>query len=70
MSVSGVNWGVWAMRDPRANAANFEQLFAWFEQGKIKPHIGAHRPFDQLVDACRDLYAGKAIGKTIIQIKA
>jgi len=70
MSVCGVVWGVWAMRDPRTNAANFEQLFAWFEQGRIKPYIGSLRPFTELADACRELHAGKAIGKTVIQIKS
>ncbi|RML77155.1 Oxidoreductase, zinc-binding protein, partial [Pseudomonas syringae pv. maculicola] len=38
-SVVGVFWGSFAQRQSQDNAANFTQLFAWFEEGKLKPLV-------------------------------
>ena len=37
--VCGVFWGAFAARDPNANAAHVEQLFRWWDEGKIAPKI-------------------------------
>ena len=68
MSLVGVAWGVAAMKDPAMNRANFEQLFAWYEAGKIKPYVGKRYAFEHAREACADMYAGNAIGKSVIEM--
>ena len=36
-SIVGVFWGAFAAREPQTNRENFEELFAWFSEGKLKP---------------------------------
>ncbi|MEM9255120.1 MAG: NADPH:quinone oxidoreductase family protein [Pseudomonadota bacterium] len=66
VSVVGVAYGMSAIDDPAMNAGNFAQLFDWFGQGKLKPHIGKRFALEQMPDALRDMHAGQALGKTII----
>lgn len=66
MSVIGVAYGMSAIRDMAINAANFGQLFRWYEEGKLKPHIGRLCHLAQLPEACREMFAGNAIGKTVV----
>ncbi len=46
-SVVGVFWGSFAQRQPQDNAANFKQLFAWFEEGKLKPLVSTVYPLER-----------------------
>ncbi len=66
MSVVGVAYGMSALKDPAMNNANFAQLFDWYRQGVIKPHIGRRCKLEELPDALRQLHAGKTIGKTVV----
>ena len=68
MSLVGVAYGMSAIKDPATNDANFRQLFRWYGEGRLRPHLGQVTTFDRLPDACADLYAGRAIGKTVIEI--
>ena len=38
-AVLGVFWGAFAQRQPQDNADNFQQLFTWYAQGKLKPLV-------------------------------
>jgi NADPH2:quinone reductase len=69
MSLVGVAFGMSAIKDPAMNATNFRQLFGWFGDGSLHPHVGDVVAFDDLPRACADLYAGRAIGKTVIELK-
>lgn len=42
-AVVGVFWGAFAQRQPQDNAANFQQLFSWYAEGKLKPLVFAVR---------------------------
>jgi NADPH2:quinone reductase len=68
MSLVGVAYGMSALRDPAMNDANIQQLFAWYAEGRLRPHLGEVSSFDELPDACRRLYAGRALGKTVLTI--
>ncbi|MBI6706578.1 NADPH:quinone oxidoreductase family protein, partial [Pseudomonas viridiflava] len=50
-SVVGVFWGSFAQRQPQDNAANFKQLFAWFEEGKLKPLVSQVYPLERAGEA-------------------
>jgi NADPH:quinone reductase len=69
MALIGVAYGMSAIKDPAMNHANFDQLFAWYDAGRLRVHIGDIAPFGELRQACAQIYAGSAIGKTVIQIE-
>ncbi|CAN5422096.1 NADPH:quinone oxidoreductase family protein [soil metagenome] len=68
MSLVGVAFGMSAIKDPATNADNFHQLFQWYAEGRLRPHVGTVTTFDQLPQAAAELYAGRAVGKTVIEI--
>jgi len=65
-SAVGVFWGAWAMRDPEAHYQNMAELFEYYEQGAIKPHVAASYSLDDYLDAFGELSGRKAIGKVIL----
>ena len=66
--VCGVFWGAFAARDPEANAAHVEQLFRWWDEGKIAPKISATYPLERAGEAIAALRDRKAIGKLVVTI--
>ncbi len=67
-SVTGVFWGSFREREPDLERANFQQLFAWYEDGLLKPLISAQYPLEQAADALAVLRARKAKGKLVLTI--
>ncbi|MEE4333794.1 NADPH:quinone oxidoreductase family protein [Pseudomonas alliivorans] len=68
-SVVGVFWGSFAQRQPQDNAANFKQLFAWFEEGKLKPLVSQVYPLERAGEAIDALGERRAVGKVVISIE-
>jgi NADPH:quinone reductase len=66
--VCGVFWGAFAARDPKANAAHIERLFAWWAEGKIAPRISATYPLERGGEAIAALRDRKAIGKLVVTL--
>ena len=66
--VCGVFWGAFAARDPKANAAHVEQLFRWWDEGKIAPRISATFPLKQAGEAIAALRDRKAVGKLVVTL--
>jgi NADPH2:quinone reductase len=66
--VCGVFWGAFAMRDPQANAAHVEQLFRWWDEGKIAPKISATYSLERAGDAIAALRDRRAIGKLVVTL--
>ena len=64
--VCGVFWGAFAARDPKANAAHVEQLFRWWDEGKIAPRISATYPLERAGEAIAALRDRKAVGKLVV----
>lgn len=65
-SVVGVFWGAFRGRELALDNENFAQMFAWYEQGKLKPHISKTYPLSQAAEALNDLKYRRAIGKIIL----
>lgn len=65
-SLVGVFWGDFRRREPEAEAENFRQLFAWYEDGKLKPRVTMTYPLEDAAKALRDLMNRKAIGKIVL----
>ncbi|MFV3304896.1 NADPH:quinone oxidoreductase family protein [Pseudomonas sp. NY15181] len=68
-SLVGVFWGSFAQRQPQDNAANFQQLFAWFAEGKIKPLVSQTYPLEKAADAINHLGQRKAVGKVVVTVR-
>jgi NADPH2:quinone reductase len=68
VSVVGVAYGASAVADPAANRELFDQLFAWFEAGRLAPHIGATFPVSEAADAVRAVRERNALGKVVIEM--
>ena len=62
----GVFWGAFAQRQPQDNVANFQQLFAWYGQGKLKPLVSQTFPLEKAGDAIDTLAKRKAVGKVVV----
>ncbi|WP_315808636.1 NADPH:quinone oxidoreductase family protein [Pseudomonas sp. C9-3] len=68
-SLVGVFWGSFAQRQPQDNAANFQQLFKWFADGKIKPLVSQTFPLEKAADAINHLGQRKAVGKVVVTVR-
>ena len=66
--VCGVFWGAFAARDPRANAAHVEQLFRWWDEGRIAPRISATYPLERAGEAIAALRDRRALGKLVVTL--
>jgi len=68
LSVVGVAYGASAILDPAGNRALFDQLFSWYRDGKVRPHIGARFPLADGAAAVRTLGERRAMGKVVIEM--
>ena len=66
--VCGVFWGGFVARDPQRNAAHVEQLFRWWDEGRIAPKISATYPLERGGEAIAALRDRKAIGKLVVTL--
>jgi NADPH2:quinone reductase len=70
ISLVGVAYGMSAILDPEANAADWAQLFRWYNEGKVKPAVGRVYPLAQALEAMRSVYERRAVGKVVIEMPA
>ena len=69
-SIVGVFWGAFRLNYTKEDNENFEQLFAWYAQGKLRPFTSKTYTLSEAALALNDLKNRKAIGKLIIQISS
>lgn len=65
-SILGVFWGSFVQKQPQDYMANQVELFSWYQQGLLKPHIHKAYPIDQVQDALNDVLQRKVAGKVIL----
>jgi NADPH2:quinone reductase len=65
-AIVGVFWGAFTARESARNRANIDELLAWFEAGKIKPHISATYPLERAAVALNDMAARRVTGKVVL----
>ena len=68
-SLVGVFWGSFAQRQPQDNAENFQQLFAWHAEGKLKPLVSQTFPLERGGEAIATLSQRKAVGKVVVTVR-
>ncbi len=65
-SVVGLHWGAYRQHDPKKIEQVWEELFALYEAGKLKPVIGARYQMERAADAMKRLASRKAVGKIVL----
>ncbi|MCO7553021.1 NADPH:quinone oxidoreductase family protein [Metapseudomonas otitidis] len=68
-AVVGVFWGSFAQRQPQDNLANFQQLFVWHAEGKLKPLVSQTFPLERAAEAINALGQRKAVGKVVVTVR-
>ncbi len=68
VSVTGVNWGAFATREPEAWRQDMESLFTFAGASKLKVPLHGVLPFERVVEGLTLLKQRKAHGKIIIQM--
>jgi NADPH2:quinone reductase len=66
IAVIGLNLGGYLTFAPHAMADSFAQLFEWYAQGQLRPHISATFPLEQAATALETLRGRKSTGKLVV----
>lgn len=70
ISAVGLYWGGYRQHAPDLLRAQFADLFAWYEAGKLKPHVSHSFPLDQAAEALELLASRKSTGKVVLTMDA
>jgi len=65
-SVVGVWMGAFAKRDKMQHRKNIMQIWDWYSEGKIKPHVWATYPLEKAADALNALAERRVAGKVVL----
>jgi NADPH2:quinone reductase len=68
LAVYGVFWGSYRTRRPDLLAAEFAELFGWYEEGKLRPHVSHRVPLAEAPRALELLTSRKATGKVVVTV--
>ncbi|HEV2546482.1 MAG TPA: NADPH:quinone oxidoreductase family protein [Stellaceae bacterium] len=66
IDVIGFFWGSYRRYKPQLQAESFQELFRWYEAGKLKPHVSHRLPLEQVKDALELLKTRKSTGKVVL----
>ncbi|MEM9011554.1 MAG: NADPH:quinone oxidoreductase family protein [Pseudomonadota bacterium] len=66
LTVHGFYWGAYSRFKPQVLVESFRQLFAWYGEGKLKPHVSHALPLEQANEALDLLTSRKATGKVVL----
>ncbi len=66
LSAVGFYWGSYRKHAPQLVSAQFAQLFAWFEAGKLKPHVSHQLDLARAAEALELLSSRKSTGKVVL----
>ncbi|MAI90939.1 NADPH:quinone oxidoreductase family protein [Ponticaulis sp.] len=64
--IRGVFWGAWVRQFPGEYETDVQELFDFYKDSKIKPHVSKTFPLDQSGDAIQHLMDRKATGKVVV----
>lgn len=66
VSVQGFYWGGFLNFNPTALTDSLAQLFDWYAQGRIKPHVSHVLPLEKAADGLDLLRSRRSTGKVVI----
>ncbi|MBK7471070.1 MAG: NADPH:quinone oxidoreductase family protein [Betaproteobacteria bacterium] len=65
-AIVGVFWGTFTRNEPQRNDANLQQLLAWFNEGRLNPHVSATYPLERAAEALLDVVERRVTGKIVL----
>lgn len=68
VSIVGVFWGGFAMKNPSGNKQNTMILMKWYAEGKLKPHIHSIYELEETSKALEEMMNRKVKGKLVIKV--
>ena len=69
LSILGLYWGAYLKLDPARLAASNAQLFQWWADGVLKPHVSHVLPLERAGEALELLSTRKATGKVVVRCR-
>ena len=66
IDVIGFYWGSYQAHKPQVPRQSFQELFLWFEEGKLKPHVSAQMDLKDAPRALELLKQRKSTGKVVL----
>lgn len=66
IDVIGFFWGSYRRYKPHLMNESYQQLFRWFEAGKLKPHVSHRLPLSEVATAFELLKTRKSTGKVVL----
>lgn len=70
ITVIGYYWGAYRTLDPALMDRSLEELFQWFANGDLSPHISHEFPLEDAKQALETLKSRKSTGKVVLKIRA
>jgi NADPH2:quinone reductase len=68
LTVHGLYWGAYARLRPKVLTDSFAALFAWYGQGRLRPHVSHVLPLAEAEAGLDLLRTRAAIGKVVIRV--
>jgi len=68
LNVIGFYWGGYTRFRPQVLTDSFRQLFAWYGEGRLKPHVSHVLPLEQANEALELLRSRRSTGKVVVEI--
>ncbi len=68
LTVIGLYWGGYARVNPKVLTDSFRQLFDWYGQGRLTPHVSHVLPLERANEALDLLRSRKSTGKVVVTI--
>ncbi|MBB5515125.1 NADPH2:quinone reductase [Rubricella aquisinus] len=66
LDVLGFYWGAYMTFAPEVIVRSLQTLFAWYGEGKLRPHVSHEVPLAEAADALDLLISRKATGKVVV----
>lgn len=68
VAVLGFQFIDFARHHPESLRRNQAELLGWLAAGRVRPHIGARFPLEEVAAALQHVAGGKAIGKVVLEV--
>jgi NADPH2:quinone reductase len=69
IALIGLQWSSYREREPELVRTVQQELFRWYGQGKIKPHVMATYPLKDYVKALRAVRDREVLGKVVLMMR-
>ncbi|MGD9919317.1 MAG: NADPH:quinone oxidoreductase family protein [Paenirhodobacter sp.] len=70
LEIHGLYWGGYLKLDPELLKGSMAQLFAWYAEGGLRPHVSAQFPLAETAEALEMLRARRSTGKIVVTPQA